>query len=138
MYVKCMYPYPCVIHNIHTDCVVSSHVKVFNIWLVPGTVHCVRCTVRGGVSLCVGVRPLAVVGLTTGLVRALECVASEKVALRLCQVGGEARPSVRIKVRERGAHGRAGDARRDAERHDAAPARLARVDLARKLAVHEQ
>ena len=62
-----------------------------------------------------GVGPLAVVGLTAGFVSALERVAPEKVALRLRQVGGEAGASVCIKVRERGAHGGTGDARRDAE-----------------------
>ena len=71
---------------------------------------------RGAVSACAG-------GRAGGRTLASPCACA---------------PAPLTEVPKRGGEGWAGDARRDAERHDAAPGRLAPVHLVRELRVHQQ
>ena len=84
------------------------------------------------------VGPLAVEPLARRLVRALEGVGAEEVALRLEEVGREVRAAELVKVRQRGRHGGARDPTRDAEGDDPAPRRLARHDLPCKVLVEHE
>eukprot|EP00968_Pinguiococcus_pyrenoidosus_P018177 scaffold1867_cov247-Pinguiococcus_pyrenoidosus.AAC.14 len=80
--------------------------------------------------------PLAVE--VSGAVRALVAVAAKEVALRLREVGRQARPAVRVKIVERGGKARHRDAARDREGDDAPPGRLALVQVGREGRVDHQ